>query len=123
MLKEYKNFIGIDVAKDKFDIYNDINGEYKTIANKKDFINKTCDYLNKLLEENNININEVLVVIDLTGGYEKEITNIFYARGYTNILLAEGLKVKNFSKSTKYNRAKTDKVDCYILAEYDKMFL
>ncbi len=120
--EEYKNFIGIDVAKDKFDIYNDINGEYKTVLNQKSNIGDICDYIEELINKENVKKEEILVVIDLTGGYEKEITNIFYARGYTNILLAEGLKVKNFSKSTKYNRAKTDKQDSYILAEYGKKF-
>ena len=119
---EYKNYIGIDVAKDKFDIYNDINGEYKTISNQRCYIESICNYLDELIDKNNIKKEEILTVIDLTGGYEKEIVNTFYDKGYNNILLVEGLKVKNFNRSTKYNRAKTDKVDCFILAEYGKTF-
>ena len=126
-MKEYKYFIGIDVAKYKFDIYNSINNKYDTILNKKDCMEELIDNINKLIEDNNkdnnkISKNDILIVIDLTGGYEKLIRNTFYERGYTNILLAEGLKVKNFNKSTKYNRAKTDKQDCFILAEYGKAF-
>lgn len=119
---EYKYFIGIDVAKYKFDIYNSIDNKYNTILNKKDCIEELINKINELIENNNITKNNILVVIDLTGGYEKLIRNTFYEKGYTNILLAEGLKVKNFNKSTKYNRAKTDKEDCYILAEYGKKF-
>lgn len=117
-MSNYKNYIGIDVAKDKFDVYDDATGEYQTIANKRNDIENFCDQLtNRNIEKEN-----VLVVIDLTGGYEKEIVEVFYAKGFTHIMLAEGLKVKNFSKSTRYNRAKTDKEDCYILAEYGKKF-
>ena len=79
--------------------------------------------MDELLTKENLNKeDDILVVIDLTGGYEKQIVNTFYEKGYINVLLAEGLKVKNFSKSTKYNRAKTDKMDAFILVEYGKMF-
>ena len=118
----YKYFIGIDVAKEKFDMYNTINKSYSTILNNSIFIEKMCSDTDKLIAENNINKNDILIIIDLTGGYEKNIRDIFYKNGYTNILMAEGLKVKNFNKTTKYNRAKTDKQDCFILVEYGKTF-
>lgn len=73
---EYKNYIGIDVAKNKFDIYNDINGEYKAISNQRCYIESICNYLDELIDKNNIKKEEILTVIDLTGDYEKEIVII-----------------------------------------------
>jgi transposase len=47
---------------------------------------------------------------------------MFYHQVFKNIILAEGLKVKNFKRSVKNNGAKTDKEDCILLAEYGKQF-
>ena len=111
----YKYFIGIDVAKDKLDIFNTITGEYKTLKNNEESILKYVNDIDKNLKK------ETLIIIDLTGGYEKKVVNIFYKNDYS-IITAEGLKVKNFSRTTKYNRAKTDKKDAEILVEYGKHF-
>ena len=137
----YKYFLGIDVAKYKMDIFNTISGEYTTVKNTEVEIKKFIKNLNSLLFDNNNNKEEdkgkeekksnnnqtidkkdILIIIDLTGGYEKKAIKLFYQNGFCNIIRAEGLKVKNFSKSTKYNRAKTDKKDSEVLVEYGKHF-
>ena len=122
----YKYFIGIDVAKYKIDIFNTITGEYRTIKNNETEILKYINEVNSLLlnedSKQTINKEDILIIIDLTGGYEKVILNTFYKSGYRRIIRAEGLKVKNFSKSIKYNRAKTDKKDAEILVEYGRHF-
>ena len=66
--------------------------------------------------------DEILTIIDLTGGYEKLTLNTFYNNNFKNIMLAEGLKVKNFKKSLKNNSAKTDKLNCLTLIDYGKHF-
>ena len=112
------NFIGVDVSKDKIDIYISILNKYKTIAN--DHLEKEInDIKNKLLLLNG-NLDNTLVIIDLTGGYEVLCRDIFYNIGFKNILLAEGLKIKNFSRTKLNNRAKTDKLDAKLLSDYGK---
>jgi hypothetical protein len=61
-------------------------------------------------------------IIDLTGGYEVLCRDIFYNNSFKNIILAEGIKVKNFAKIKRNHKVKTDKIDSYILSEYGKIF-
>ena len=76
--KSYKHFIGIDVAKYKLDLYDTITNSHKTIKNtEEDLLNYIKD-INKHIDNNNIDTNEILIIIDLTGGYEKLTLNTFY---------------------------------------------
>jgi transposase len=112
-------YVGIDVGRYKLDLYDTINNQQKLIKNKEEDIINYIDYLSKSIIEK----DEVLITIDLTGGYEKTITHLLFQNGFKNIVLADGFKVKNFTKSTRHNRAKTDAVDCKILIEYSKYFI
>jgi transposase len=49
--------------------------------------------------------------------------DLFYRVGFTHILLAEGFKVKNFSKSLLHNKAKTDQQDAEVLAGYGRFLM
>jgi transposase len=122
---EYQYYIGIDVGKYKLDIYNTITSEHIIIKNKQEDIEEYINQLKQSCIDNNklINSDKLLIIIDLTGGYEKLISNVFYNSGFTSIIMAEGFKVKNFTKSIRHNRAKTDKIDCQILIEYGKYFV
>jgi transposase len=120
--KNFKYFIGIDVAKYKLDLYDTVTDSHKTIKNTEEELLNYINNIIKNMNDNGVNINETLIVIDLTGGYEKLTLNTFYNNNFKNIILAEGLKVKNFKKSTKNNGAKTDKLDCIALIEYAKHF-
>jgi hypothetical protein len=137
-VKNFKCFIGIDVAKYKLDLYDTITNSHKTIKNNKEDILNYISSVNESIKvknnvgntnniinntnDNEINTNEILIIIDLTGGYEKLTLNTFYNNNFKNIILAEGLKVKNFKKSLKNNNAKTDKLDCLTLIDYGKHF-
>lgn len=103
-----KTFIGIDVSKNKLDIFNSQTGKFNTINNSKAAIRK---YIRALeLSEN------LYIVIDLTGGYEAVCVKLFYDKGF-NIIRAEGRKVKSFTRALGIN-AKTDKIDAKTLALY-----
>jgi transposase len=118
----FKYFIGIDVAKYKLDLYDTITDSYRTIKNNEEDLSNYISNIAKNINDNAIDIDKMLVIIDLTGGYEKLCLSVFYSNGFKNIILAEGLKVKNFKKSIKNNGAKTDKLDCLTLIEYGKHF-
>lgn len=108
-----KSFIGIDVSKDKLDIFNSATGEIYSIDNTKAEILKYIKAL--VLSE------DLYVVIDLTGGYEALCVKMFYEHGF-NVIRAEGRKVKSFARALGIN-AKTDKIDAQVLAQYgDKCF-
>jgi transposase len=119
--KDYENYIGIDVGKYKLDVYLYNQKEHHIVLNKeedlKEFLNKIE---NKLYSETDK--SETLVIIDLTGGYEKLCVDMFYNNNFKNIILAEGIKVNNFKKTLKNHKAKTDKADSILLCEYGKTF-
>lgn len=81
-------------------------------------IKLNCNHSNDINNSKEINYNNTLIVIDLTGGYEILCRDTFYNMGFTNIHLAEGIKVKYFSKSILKNKAKTDKIDSKMLVLY-----
>ena len=116
-MSNFINFIGVDVSKYKIDIYISQTSEYKTISNK----NLEREILN-LKNELGDTVDKTLVIIDLTGGYEVLSRDIFHSNGFKSIILAEGLKVKNFARVKRSSRAKTDKIDAKILAEYGEIF-
>ena len=111
--EKFKYFIGVDVSKEKLDLYCSWNSKVYTIKNNKSAVRSFIKYL-KITKE------ELLVLIDLTGGYERTAVRHFCKNGY-NVHLAEGVKVKNFTRSIGQN-AKTDKIDAKILAEYGEHF-
>ena len=108
----FKNFIGIDVSKFKLDIYCSWNNKYLEIKNNRKSVKSFIKYLDKK--------EDLLVVIDLTGGYESKAVEVFCELGF-NVHRAQGRKVKNFIRAYGQN-AKTDKIDAYMLCEYGKLF-
>lgn len=108
----FKTFIGIDVSKAKLDIFNSATGELREIENSKPAIRK---YIRGLEFS-----KEILLVIDLTGGYEAQCVDMFYQAGF-NIVRAEGRKVKAFARAMNII-AKTDRIDAQVLAEYGRKF-
>jgi transposase len=117
-----KNFIGVDVSKSKLDLWLMREGKEETgqsISNSKESLEKFTETLGL---KKMTPLNTVLV-IDLTGGYERLAVDTLWAGGYHRIILAEGRKVKNFGSSLKHNGAKTDRVDAKTLAFYGKTFL
>lgn len=111
--EKFKKFMGVDVSKDKLDVYCSWDGKSVTVRNNKTAIRSFIKYL-KVEKE------DLLVLIDLTGGYERTAARYFYKEGY-NVHLAEGRKVKNYTIAIGQN-AKTDKIDAKILAEYGEHF-
>ncbi len=105
------NIVGIDVAKDKLDIY--ILGKYKhkpmQVINKPKHIKRLVRELLKLGDIK-------MVALESTGGYElalvKELAhhNISYHVAHPN-------RVHYFARSKGFF-AKTDKIDAHILAQY-----
>ena len=106
--EKYKYFLGIDVSKSKLDIYNSETGEFTQVSNDIKSIQK---YLKTITPK-----QDLLVVIDLTGGYEQKAVDLFYQTGFC-VHRADGRRVKYFLRSFG-QRAKTDKIDAQGLALY-----
>jgi len=104
----YANFIGIDVSKNKLDVYFTKNKKSFCVSNDKQGI--------KSLLQNFTPSKDLLVLIDLTGGYEACAVDAFFKAGF-NVHRAQGRKVKNFVRSYGQS-AKTDKIDALMLTVY-----
>lgn len=110
MPKIYSQFVGIDVSKDKVDVYQTKNKKHSIFLNNETGIK---EFLKEIKPESN-----TLVLIDLTGGYEKLFANALVSYGF-DVHRAQGRRVKSFSKGIG-QEAKTDKIDAQILTEYGR---
>jgi transposase len=109
MERNIEKYIGIDVSKEKLDIYESVGEKKYRVSNDKVGIK---ELKRKIGKKEGVR----LIVIDLTGGYEKEVVERLYEEGY-KIHRAQGLKVKMFARSYG-ERSKTDEIDAKILAIY-----
>ena len=104
----YADFIGIDVSKNKLDVYCTKSKKSFSVTNDKKGI--------KSLLQNFTASKDLLVLIDLTGGYESSAVDAFFKAGF-NVHRAQGRKTKNFLRAYGQN-AKTDKIDAKMLTVY-----
>jgi len=106
-----KMSIGIDVSKDKLDvsIYDGINYKYYQFDNSRKGIEQ-------LLNETNQFNHEAVFTMEATGVYSLLASNMLYERKYS-VSVVNPLIIKRYSEY-KMCRAKTDKIDSRIIADY-----
>ena len=107
MTTVFEGYWGIDVSKNWLDI----------AINEKTFkIEQTPKSIEEFIKSHKA--NNVLAVLESTGGYEKLIARALIKSGIT-IHVAHPNKVNAFAKA-KGRLAKTDKIDSRVLKEYGK---
>lgn len=106
----YSHFYGIDVSKEWLDIASD----------KKTFkVKQKAKDIKKFIAYNLKNVDKsTLCVLESTGGYEHEVSQLLIQAGAT-VHVAHPSKVVAFAQA-KGRLAKTDKIDAKILKEYGK---
>ena len=102
-------YIGVDVSKDKLDLYRSSTKKSETITNEVASIEQFCKSLKKLKKP-------VMVVMEATGGYE---TILVRALAKHNICAAvvNPRQVRDFAKGIGID-AKTDKIDAMVIARF-----
>lgn len=113
-----KLYVGIDVAKDKFDVSYTTDGQnifgYSTFANDKKGIKKFFKQAENFL--NKLNLQDIHFCMESTGIYHCELCE--YLQNSAHIVsVVNPLRTKSFSKSLLL-RTKNDKVDSSMLALY-----
>lgn len=104
-----KEFVGVDIAKAKFDVcYND--GSRNIFFNNPKGHNKFIKSLSKP--------DKVLITMEPTGGYEQSLLIALQDVGY-DVILATGFRVKNYAKAMGYF-AKNDKIDSLVIRDFAK---
>lgn len=107
--QDNSNIIGIDVSKDKLDIYDLKAQKPLVIKNTKAGIK---GYIKKILSKK----NNVLIIMENTGGYEALARNLFNEASY-NVHIAHSTRIHYFAKQKGFF-AKTDAIDAKIISEY-----
>lgn len=102
------NIVAIDVSKDKLDIFFNFDKSFKSIQNNTKDILLLIKYIKKL--------ENICVVFEFTGGYEKLLRNLLL-ESQIPISICSGRKIRDFARSQGL-LAKTDKLDAKIIAKY-----
>lgn len=105
----YKNFIGIDVSKNKIDVFVSEGSKLFTLPNQANHIAKAFKKIDQ---------KESLVVLENTGGYERTTIDVLMKNGFA-VHRTDNIKVKGYMRSLG-NKAKTDAIDAKSLAKYGK---
>jgi len=103
-----EHFVGIDVAKDWFDVA--VLGE----KNAAQFAS-TRRGIAKLVKRMKV-LNPMLIVVEATGGYEEDLVLALFEAGLP-VALVSPQRVRQYARA-KGRLAKTDQLDAQVLAEY-----
>jgi transposase len=103
-------FVGIDVSKDKLDIYERPSGKSWTYPNR-DF-KGLCSRLKKM--------NPELIVLEPTGGYELGVINALVEAGL-RVSREHAYKIHHHARGSG-QLAKTDRVDASMIAHYAQCY-
>lgn len=110
MPNDKEHFLGIDIAKDWFDVA--VLGEKRTrqFTNTKKGIRELVRWMNQLQPK--------LLVVEATGGYEEALVLGLFEAGLP-VALVSPQRVRQYARA-KGRLAKTDLLDAQLLAEYGK---
>jgi len=100
--------IGIDVAKNNFDLYDLDTQQYRRWENTPDGIRLCVAFCNEATPE--------LVVMEATGGYELPLAAALQAEGVA-VAVVNPRRIRDFAKAVG-QMAKTDKLDALMIARF-----
>ena len=103
-----RNCIGIDVAKQYFDLHILKTGQDKRMENSPDGIRKCVAICNKIKPD--------LIAMEATGGYELTLAATLQAEGFT-VAVVNPRRIRDFAKAAG-QIAKTDRLDARIIAQF-----
>lgn len=104
-------YVGIDVAKDSFDVASDPAGLKLSLPNDPTGRQKLLDSLGT---------QEVaLIVMEATGGYERHLAGDLLQAGF-NVVVANPRQIRDFARGIG-ELAKTDSIDAAVLAKFGRM--
>lgn len=108
--KTIKYFVGVDVSKDKLDIYYHPQNRYEQIANEVKAVEAFLAGLKKIG-------SPVRITCEATGGYQNTLVKAAHAQGLL-IGTANARRVRDFAKAMGL-LAKTDKIDAKTIALFE----
>ncbi|MEZ6093924.1 MAG: IS110 family transposase [Pirellulaceae bacterium] len=106
---KYQRIIGVDVASRKLDVFD-------TSTQKHREINNTLEATSQFVEKIADNPFPTLVVMEATGGYERELLDILHEFNI-DCTVINPLRARQFAKGCG-KLEKNDKIDAQVLAEF-----
>ena len=104
-----QTLIGIDVSKEKLDIYNSTSKEFETIKND---VRSIGDWLSRTRKRFDIH----KIVLEPTGGYEDKLLQVLCAKEVDAFFVHPNNL--HFYKKSKGAKAKTDQIDAFHITGY-----
>ena len=114
-MKHYKEHIGIDISKDKIDVYVYSKKEHKEFKNE---VNQFPAFLQWVSKISGTVKGQRLIVFEDTGTYSEELSEYLYEQG-EDFAVVPALEIK---RSLGIQRGKSDKKDSQLIAEYAYRF-
>lgn len=108
---KFREFIGIDISKLKFDVRIYSTQQSAVFENNNDGFKKMRVWISKMIS---CELNEILFALEHTGIYSLPIS-VYFSEQNCHFVLLPGLEVK---RSLGIQRGKDDKVDAKRIAEY-----
>jgi len=105
--------LGIDVAKNKFDVALLKNEKYKT---KSSFDNGPSGFIALLAWMKQRESGEIHICMEATGSYGDELAKFLFENGYT-VSVVNPSRVKSFGEA-ELLRSKNDKIDAKLIARF-----
>jgi transposase len=109
--KIFKFYIGIDVSKRTLDIASSDNHSIYSVSNDVD---GWQTIINQIPSKKNS-----LVVLEATGGYEREVANYLKGKKY-NVVVVNPKRVRDFAKACG-KLAKTDRIDAAMIMRFGQV--
>lgn len=106
--KRNLEFVGIDIAKGKFDICLGSDNKKHSMSNSIQGFRQLITLLP--------NPNECIIVLEPTGGYEKNVI-VFLQKNSYRVVLANALKVRRYAEAMGFF-AKNDPIDSYVIKSF-----
>lgn len=103
-----RNYIGIDVAKQYFDLHSLKTGQDRRMDNSTEGISQCVALCHE--------IRPKLIVMEATGGYELTLAGTLQAEGFA-VSVVNPRRIRDFAKAAG-QFAKTDKLDARIMAQF-----
>lgn len=103
-----RNCIGIDVAKQYFDLHNLKTGQDQRMENSADGVRQCVAICNKIRPE--------LIAMEATGGYELTLAATLQAEGFA-VAVVNPRRIRDFARAAG-QIAKTDRLDARIIAQF-----
>lgn len=105
-MNQARTFVGIDVAKDKLDVFIDGRAESFTVSNDADGIAMLRERLGPVS----------LIVLEHSGGYERRCALDLMDAGFA-VALVNPRQTRDFARAMNW-MAKNDRIDARLLAEF-----